>query len=141
MTRLMHRGRGRSGMLPGVLDWADSPWVSLFPFPPARSFRIEDYVEAGRYVLRAELPGLDPAKDVSVTLDGDMLTISAERSEEVKEEHRSEFRYGSLTRSVRLPGPVADADVQARYDKGILEVSVPMPAGKPDARKIEIQHS
>jgi HSP20 family protein len=128
MTKLMHRGRGGSGMLPSVLDWADLPWASLFPFPPARSFRVEDYVEAGRYVLRAELPGLDPAKDISVTLDGDMLTVSAE------------LRYGSLTRSVRLPAPVSEADVKARYDKGILEVSVPVPAGKPDAKKIEIQH-
>jgi HSP20 family molecular chaperone IbpA len=140
MTKLMHRGRGGSGMLPSVLDWADPPWASLFPFPPARSFRVEDYVEDGRFVLRAELPGLDPAKDISVTLDGDMLIISAERHEEVKEEHRTEFRYGSLTRSVRLPGPVSEADVAARYDKGILEVSVPVPAGKPGARKIEIRH-
>jgi HSP20 family molecular chaperone IbpA len=140
MTKLMHRGRGGSGMLPSVLDWADPPWASLFPFPPARSFRVEDYVEDGRYVLRAELPGLDPAKDISVTLDGDMLTVSAERHEEEKEEHRTEFRYGSLTRSVRLPAPVSEADVKARYDKGILEVSVPVPAGKPDAKKIEIQH-
>ena len=91
-------------------------------------------------MLRAELPGLDPAKDISVTLDGDMLTVSAERHEEEKEEHRTEFRYGSLTRSVRLPAPVSEADVQARYDNGILEVSVPVPAGKPDAKKIEIQH-
>jgi HSP20 family molecular chaperone IbpA len=140
MTKLMHRGRSGSGMLPNVLDWADAPWASLFPFPPARSFRVEDYVEDGRFVLRAELPGLDPAKDISVTLDGDMLTVSAERHEEVKEEYRSEFRYGSLTRSVRLPAPVSEADVKARYDKGILEVSVPVPAGKPDAKKIEIQH-
>lgn len=140
MTKLIHRGRGGSGMLPSVLDWAEPPWASLFPFPPARSFRVEDYVEGGRYVVRAELPGLDPAKDISVTLDGDMLIISAERQEEVKEEHRTEFRYGSLTRSMRLPAPVSEADVQARYDNGILEVSVPMPAGKQDTKKIEIKH-
>ena len=50
MTKLMHRGRGGTGVLPSVLDWADPPWASLFPFPPARSFRVEDYVENGRYV-------------------------------------------------------------------------------------------
>jgi HSP20 family molecular chaperone IbpA len=42
---------------------------------------------------------------------------------------------------VRLPAPVSEADVKARYDNGILEVSAPMPTGKPDVRKIEIQHS
>jgi HSP20 family protein len=48
------------------------------------SVRVEDYVEGDTYVLRAELPGIDPDKDVEITVDRDVLTISGERREEVK---------------------------------------------------------
>ena len=61
-------------------------------------FRVEDYLQEGNYVLRAELPGLDPEKDVEVSVEGGTLTIQAERHEEHKEPHHCEFRYGSLTR-------------------------------------------
>ena len=53
--------------------------------------------------------------------------------------HRSEIRYGSLARTVRLPARVDAADVTARYDKGILEVSVPVPAVKPEGTRIPVQ--
>ena len=58
-------------------------------------------------VVRAELPGVDPEKDIDVTVEDGVLTISAERREstEKKEDtsYRSEFRYGSFVR--RLPVP------------------------------------
>ena len=85
------------------LDWLDSPWFSLMPFGPGQSFRVEDYAEDGKYLVRAELPGIDPAKDVEVTVDSGILTIHAERREETREDRHSEFRYGSMTRSISLP--------------------------------------
>jgi len=138
MTALTRReGRGK---LPDLLDWMESPWTML-PFTAGAAFRVEDYVEDGHYVVRAELPGLDPAKDIQVTVEGDTLTISAERHEEHKETHRSEFRYGSLSRSVRLPARPDAKDVKAHYDKGILEVSVPVPKAASGGQRIEIQHA
>src|SRR5258708_12364189 len=112
------------------------------PFAAGQTFRVEEYVEDSRHVIRAELPGLDPDQDIEVTVDDRTLMIHAERREEEKKKkkpHRSEFRYGSLTRSVRLP-PKADAkDVTARYEKGILEVSPPDPEPPPAAPPVPIQ--
>lgn len=137
MARLLLHRDGPSML--DALDWPE-PWTALWPFPQGRAFRVEDYVEDGTYVVRAELPGLDPAKDIQVSLEGDMLTISAERREEHKESRRSEFRYGSFTRSVRLPATTKIEDVKARYDNGILEVSAPVPQPEePQAKQIEIQ--
>jgi|SRR5215469_8485265 len=87
-----------SARFPDVLDWLESPWSAMLPFRPAQTFRVEDYTEDGKYVIRAELPGLDP-DDVQVTVESGMLTIRAERREETKQNRHSEFKYGSLTRS------------------------------------------
>ena len=59
--------------------------------------------------------------------------------EQGRKPHHSEFRYGSLTRSVRLPAKVDAKDVKASYQKGILEVSVPVPQGKPEGTRITIE--
>ena len=127
---------------PDLFDWLDSPWSALLPFGQAHAFRVEDYTQDGKYVVRAELPGLDPQKDVEVTADSGRLTIHAERREETKEASYSEFRYGSLTRSVTLPEGADTEKITAKYDKGILEVSVPIQErAKPTARRIEVKHS
>ena len=55
-------------------------------------------------MIRAELPGIDPAKDVDITVTDGQLTIKAERSEKKESKGRSEFSYGSFMRSVTLPG-------------------------------------
>ncbi len=125
---------------PDLFDWRDSPWTALLPFS-SQTFRVEDYTQDGHYVIRAELPGLDPDKDIDVTVDDGTLTIHAERREEEQKPHRSEFRYGSLTRSVRLPAKVDAKDVKARYQQGILEVSLPVPEGKPEGTRIAIEKS
>lgn len=61
------------------------------------------------------------------------LTIHTARREEHKEAHRSEFRYGSFTRSVVLPDQADTEHITATYDKGILKVSIPVPEGRPIA--------
>ena len=125
---------------PELFDWLDTPWPALLPFGPGQTFRVEDYTEGGKYVIRAELPGIDPEKDVDVTVSAGVLTIHAERKEETKEDRRSEFRYGSLTRSVSLPEG-ADLDkVTAKYSDGILSVSVPVSEkSKSAARRIAVE--
>ena len=126
-------------IFPDLLDWLESPWTALMPFAGGQTFRVEDYVEDNRYMMRAELPGLDPDQDIEVTVDDGTLMIHAERREEDKKPHRSEFRYGSLTRSVRLPAKADAKHVTARYEKGILEVSVPVPEAKPEGRRVAIE--
>ena len=92
-----------------------------------------------RDAIRAELPGLDPERDIEVTVEGRTLTIHAERRQEDSRPHRSEFRYGSLTRLVKLPARVDAKDVTARYDRGVLEVSVPAREVQPEGIRIAIE--
>lgn len=125
---------------PDLSDWFDEAWAPPLPFTAGRTFRVEDYLQEGNYVLRAELPGLDPDKDIEISVDNGTLTIHAERHEEHKEAHRSEFRYGSLTRSVTLPAGADAEHITARYDKGILQVTVPVPEAKAEARRVQISH-
>ena len=125
-------------IFPDLPDWPESPGTTLLAFS-AQAFRVEELERDGRYVVRAELSGLDPANDIEVTVDGRTLTIYAERWQKDNEPHRTEFRYGPLTRSVRLPARVDAQDITARYLKGILEVSFPIPTAKPEGSRIPIE--
>lgn len=126
------------GLFPELFDWLEVPFTAIRPYM-GQTIRFEDYVGEGRYVVRAELPGIDPDRDVEVTVANGILTIHAERREEEKERHRSEFRYGSFTRSVALPTGAVPDDVKAVYDKGILEISVPLAEKKQESQRISIE--
>lgn len=82
-------------------------------------------------VVTAELPGLDD-KDFDVTIAGDILTIKGEKRAETEkandEAYYAERRFGSFSRSLRLPFEVKDEKIDAQYDKGVLTVRVPKPA-------------
>ena len=102
--------------------------------------RLEDEIQDGHYLLRAELPGIDPAKDVEITVRGGQLTIKAERTERKETKGRSEFSYGSFVRSVSLPAGANEENIKATYDKGILTVDVRVPEQAAPAEKhIEVQ--
>ena len=127
------------GMFSDLADWLESPWTGPPPFIAAQTFRVEEMARDNRYVIRAELPGLDPERDIEVTVEGRTLTIHAERRQEDNGPYRSEFRYGSLTRLFRLPAKVDANDVTARYEKGVLEVSVPVREVKPEGTRVAIE--
>jgi len=127
------------GMFSDLADWLESPWTGPPPFIAAQTFRVEEMARDNRYVIRAELPGLDPERDIEVTVEGRTLTIHAERRQEDNRPYRSEFRYGSLTRLFRLPAKVDANDVTARYEKGVLEVSVPVREVKPEGTRVAIE--
>jgi HSP20 family molecular chaperone IbpA len=108
-------------------------------FPrPLPAIRFEDKVSDTEYVLRAELPGLDPEKDVQITTLHGVLTVRAERREEAKGLNRTEFRYGALQRSIRLPANAEEKAIKATYGKGILEITVPLTASQPAGHQIEV---
>src|SRR5947208_15249187 len=83
-------------LFPGLVDWLESPWAGPPQFTAAQSFRVEEVIRDNRYVIRAELPGLDPEKDSEVTVEGRTLTIHAGRRQQDRGPDRSEFHYGSL---------------------------------------------
>jgi HSP20 family molecular chaperone IbpA len=124
---------------PDLIDWFEEPFLTLRPYL-AQAIRIEDYVEDDRYVIRAELAGIDPEKDVEITVGSGYLTLRAERHDKTEGKHRSEFRYGSFSRSLPLPATADADDVTASYSHGILTITVPLKAAKKEsARKIEIK--
>jgi HSP20 family protein len=111
----------------------------------AHQMHLEEFVEDGTYVIRAELPGVDPDKDIDITVENGMVHLQAEREECTEEQrpggYRSEFRYGEFQRSVRLPEGATDADVKASYKDGILEVRIPVPKSEtPTSIKVPVAH-
>jgi HSP20 family protein len=111
------------------------PWIADEFIP------VDQYQEDGVLVVKAELPGIDPDKDVDLTVTDGTIRISAERREEEHKEGtdyvRREMRYGSFTRVLPLPEGVSESDIKASYKDGILEVRVPTPAPVPE-KKIPI---
>jgi HSP20 family protein len=121
-------------------EWLEVPW-SLLRTAGGHPMRVEDYIQDACYVVRAELPGLDPEKDLEVTVSEGILTIKAERRGGHRRIHHSEFRYGSFTRSVTLPAGTDDTTAEAVYDNGIVEISLAMTdtAGEKATRTIPVR--
>jgi len=109
------------------------------------SIKVEEFEDDGHLVVRAEMPGIDPDEDVELTMSDHLLRLHAERRTEEQVEDkkgfRSEFRYGSFSRTVRLPAGASEADVAASYRDGILEVRIPIDESQAETQKIPIAHS
>jgi HSP20 family protein len=136
MSTLLHRDP--KSIVPDLVDWFEEPFLTLRPYL-GQAIRVEDYVEGDKYVVRAELAGIDPGKDVEITVGSGYLTIHAERSDKTEGKHRSEFRYGSFTRSLMLPVNADEDAVTASYHDGILTISVGLKTEKKEsAKKIEV---
>ncbi|MEK9518835.1 Hsp20/alpha crystallin family protein [Streptomyces venezuelae] len=117
---------------PGLPGWR--------PATAAHSIPVEVSSSDGDYVLRAELPGMDP-DDITITVDDNLVTVGAEHQESKQDKEHSEFRYGSFRRTVRLPAAIPVDEVEASYADGILTVRVPMPDDKEgkSARRIPVK--
>ena len=101
---------------------------------------VDVYEDEQSLTLKLEVPGLNE-EDINVTLENNTLTVSGERKfeKEEKEEnfHRIERRYGSFTRTFRLPNTVDSEKVEAGYDKGVLKITLAKRAeAKPKTIKI-----
>ncbi len=107
--------------LPAV--WRRIPMVEMGWAPAIEVFEKED-----KFVVKAELPGMKE-EDIDVSAVGDILTIKGERKaeSEVKEEdyYCCERSYGSFSRSIALPSSVDAKKIEASYEDGILEVTLP----------------
>ncbi|OJW50252.1 MAG: hypothetical protein BGO67_02690 [Alphaproteobacteria bacterium 41-28] len=95
-------------------------------------------------LITAELPGLSQ-EDIDISLVEGLLTISGEKkSESTKDDqtyHITERRYGSFSRSLKLPYNPEQGDVKASFKDGILTLKIPRPASaEPNVHKIAIQN-
>ena len=121
--------------------WPD--WPALMSEAAERAeMKVEEYRDNGELVIRAEMAGIDPDRDVEITTTDHTLRISAERRQESttkdKQGYRSEFSYGSFTRTLALPAGATRDDVKATYSDGILEIRVPIDDREAGAKKIPI---
>jgi HSP20 family protein len=154
MPGLMRRQpRGEAADVFSRFDRLFEEWLRMMPFRPmgfprwleaGDLIRVEEYREDGALVVRADLPGVDPDKDVALTVSDGMLHIEAERRQEEKREEkgylRREVRYGSFSRSLPLPKGVTEADITATYKDGVMEIRIPEPKHE-EAKKIAISKS
>jgi HSP20 family protein len=106
-------GPGRRALRPLEMEWVPAMDVS----------------ETGeQVVVKAEVPGID-AKEIEITLSGDVLTIKGEKKSEREEKqenyHLVERSYGSFARSLTLPAAVDANRIEAKYDKGVLTITCP----------------
>jgi HSP20 family protein len=136
MSTLLHRDP--KTIFPDLVDWFEEPFLTLRPYL-GQPIKVEDYVGDDHYMIRAELAGIDPEKDVEITVGSGYLTIRAERSDKIEGKHRSEFRYGSFSRTLTLPVNADEDAVTASYRDGILTISVGLKTEqKAAAKKIEV---
>lgn len=126
---------------PDVWGWLEE----RRPMMGGHPIKVEEHWGEDAIVVRAEAPGIDPDSDAEVTVSDGVLRIRVERRQEHTDERkgrsRSEFRYGSFTRSILLPPGAMEAEVSASYTKGILEVRVPLKREKAEAAKVPITKS
>ena len=113
--------------------WA-AAWPSGYPAMPMDAVRGEHGL-----TLRFDLPGIDP-DSIEVTVDRGVLTVAAERTEELAEGEKPFLRErftGRYTRRIELGDTVAADQIEAGYEAGVLTVTVPIATVKP--RKVEIR--
>ncbi|MBR6917985.1 MAG: Hsp20/alpha crystallin family protein [Clostridia bacterium] len=106
-------------------------------------FRTDVKDNGDSYMLEADLPGFDK-KDINIEMNGDTLTISAERHSEHEEEDkkkkyiRCERSYGSYVREFDISGIEADG-ITAKYENGVLTLDMPKKnKAAPESKRLEI---
>ncbi|MFQ5745225.1 MAG: Hsp20/alpha crystallin family protein [Acidobacteriota bacterium] len=123
--RFLHRRMDRlfNEALSGYPDSAEGEPITASWVPA-----VDIYEGDAAITLRAELPGLSE-DDVEVTLEDGRLTVKGEKKLEQEEKEgeyrRIESRYGAFYRSFPLPNTVDKEQIKARFDNGVLEVSLP----------------
>ena len=102
---------------------------------------VDIHEEAGRFVVRADLPGVKPA-DIEITADKGVLSLRGTRNLEQRADDghysRVERVAGKFVRTFTLPENVQTDAIKASFKDGVLELTIPKVA-KPEPRKIEVQ--
>ncbi len=101
-----------------------------------------DVGENGKvYTISAELPGVDE-KDIEISVEDGILVIRGEKVQEKEEKDKQHYmaerRYGAFQRMFALPKGTDESKVEARFNNGVLTISVPKPAATP-AHKVEVK--
>ncbi len=118
------------------MPWRDAPRLDLAgaDFAP----RVDTAETDAAYEVTAELPGVNE-KDIKVSLEDNVLSISgekkAEREERKKDYVMSERSYGSFKRAFTLPDNVDAEKIAAKFEKGVLKVTLPKTTPTPSKQR------
>lgn len=128
-------GRGFGSMLsPTLFD--ESTEVATADWVPS----VDVKEEKDCYMVKADLPGVDP-KDIDISFENGMLTLSGERKWAEKEDRKGYYRaerfHGQFYRRFSLPNTADASKITARSDKGVLEIKIPKSA-KSLSHKIKV---
>lgn len=118
-------------------DWNDlfhNEWIAHVPAVNVKR-------NQNGYELDFAAPGLEK-KDFNIDIDGELLTISAEKESETKEDDKQyskrEYNYSSFSRSFTLPETVDRSKITAKYENGVLKLTLPKKEGAPKASPVKI---
>jgi HSP20 family protein len=131
----------RSPLFPGSLR--DFFGEGLEDWPTSRELRpaVDVHEDDARYTVSVELPG-SKKEDVTVELEGDVLTIRGEKKSEREEKkeraHYVERRFGSFSRSFSLPQDALAEKIDASFQEGVLTLTIPK-GGKAKPKTIAIK--
>ena len=112
------------------------------PLPSPAQIRIDVKESDAAYTIHAELPGV-PKEDIQVSIDGGIVTLRAEVKQHDSQSSgdktlRSERYYGEVSRSLQLPQDIDQAAAKAKYDNGVLTLTLPKKqAGGSQRLKVE----
>lgn len=128
-------GRDPLKMFEDVFNDKVSPFFSSMVAP---SFKVDISEDDTAIFIEADMPGVKK-EDIKVSMEDDVLTISAERNQQEEEKkkgyHRIERTWGSLSRSFTVGENVDPENIEAAYDNGVLKIKVPKKAAEPKKGK------
>jgi HSP20 family protein len=128
-------GRDPLKMFEDVFNDKVSPFFSSMINP---AFKVDISEDEKAIYVSADMPGMNK-EDVKVSLEDDVLSISAERKQEEEEKtkgyHRIERNWGSMSRSFSVGENVDAENIAASYDNGVLKVTIPKKEAEPKKGK------
>ncbi len=143
MFELVPYTRKRNVTFYNPFDELEDMQRRFFGETAVRDFKTDIRDEGEHYLLEADLPGFRK-EDIGVNIEGETLTIRAERSESTDEKDnkgnyiKRERCYGSFSRSFDMTG-IRTEDISAAYENGVLKLTLPKKQETlPTSRKLEI---
>jgi len=133
--------------IPSVFDDFFKPWNELFDNGWPRSMNmpaVNITEQKNDYLVSLAAPGLKK-DDFKIDVDGNMLTISSEKEENTEEKNkrftRKEYSYSSFSRSFTLPEEIKKDMIEAKYEDGVLKITLPRKAeaNTPSAKHIAVK--
>lgn len=141
MNSLMTRGNPFDDLFKDLM----SPGFFIRPLhgdPLPQSIKVDVKESDGAYTVQAELPGV-AKEDIQVTVEGNVVTLRAEVKQQDSQSAdektlRSERYFGSVARSFQLPADIDNSQAKAKFDNGVLSLTLPKRQGSSSGQRLEI---